>query len=256
MVTERALPPAFDECLQRLDLDGAYAVLSDSDHFYARAVMGLLRHTQVRLVEALELFEDAQARYRASLRTDRQGYLRLLGFRLSTCLLQEALGEPGEFSTRTDSALEDVLEFAGDEMISSRVRDKCLGMYYLVRGRHADALQVFENAIAGATRVPDRCIPSYICAAACAHELGLHKEARRHYENAELTMAFYNDRFVFATCLTWLLALCRSWGWDGEARRWADTIQAIDCPETTRDYLFQRARVLQRTSQVGTVAFA
>ena len=139
----------------------------------------------------------------------------------------------------------------------ARIRDKILAFYHLARGNHIEALEVFESAIVESARTPDRCAPLYICAAASAHELGLFKEARRHYENAELTLAFHDDRFVFAICITWLLALSRHWGWDGEATRWTETIQALDCPSNTRDCLFERSRALQETTGAGrAIAFA
>ena len=139
----------------------------------------------------------------------------------------------------------------------NHIRDKNLLLYHLARGNHTEVIEVFESAIAENARDPDRCAPMYICAAASAHELGLYKEARRHYENAELTIAFHADRFVFATYIAWLLALTRHWGWDGEATRWTETIKALDCPSNTRECLFRRSRVLQMTSGAGrTVAFA
>ena len=58
------------------------------------------------------------------------------------------------------------------------------------------------NVIEANRRVPEGCIGSYICASAAAHELGLNRESRRHYENAELTMCCNCNRFVFCVYLT------------------------------------------------------
>lgn len=257
MITDRLLPAGWYQKLQDLDIEGAYDVLCRSDQFYSFAVRGYLRHTQVRFDEALELFDEAEARYLNAGEADPQAYVRLLGFRLGTRVLIEAERGTPEDCACTDGVLEALLAFASSNVECSRIRDKCLGMYHLVRGSHSEALDVFERAIAESSKVPDRCIPSYICAAAAAHELGLHKQSRRHYENAELTMAFYNDRFIFATFLTWLLALCRHWGWHGEVARWVETINVLQCPEPTRESLFRRARALQRTSKLGEpVVFA
>ncbi len=68
-------------------------------------------------------------------------------------------------------------------------------------------------------------------------------------------MAFHDDRLVFSLAVTWLVALCRHWGWDGEARRWTETLRVMECPEKTRACLFERARTLEAATQVRT-AFA
>jgi hypothetical protein len=65
-------------------------------------------------------------------------------------------------------------------------------------------------------------------------------------------MAFSNDRIAFSLFLAWLVALCSHWGWNGETSRWMETIRVLECPESTRQYLFAYAERLSVRVKAGS----
>lgn len=258
-MTEQILPVGWDKRLQStLDLDAAYEELGGRCHFHCHTWRGVLRHIQGRPDDALAHFDEAEARFPGihASPDDNRKYLMLLMVRVHASLLRELSGSPAA-RERTDESLERLLAAtrqAVDPEQALRIREKVLGLWRMHRGLYQQALEGLENLIQRTRHTPERSLASYIMASAAAHELGLHKQSRRHYENAELTMAFHDDRLTFCQFLTYLLALCRHWGWEREAGRWEETIRVLDCPDSTRRALMERAALLESARRAGKVA--
>lgn len=256
MVSEQPSPPGWKDSLERtLDLDAAYRALDEYHHFHTYTLKGTLRYAQLRLEEALLDFgraEEAFLMFDPSPENNRL-YGLLRGWMLSARLFQEAMDASSVAMSRTDQELD---RFLSVENLNPVDRDKNVGFYSLVRGEYQSALDMFEAVIEATRNPPERSIGAYICAAAAAHELGFYKRARRHYENAELTICCHCNRILFCIFLSWLLALTTHWGWQNEAQRWTDTLEALECPESTRSCLFRRARLMEDISSTRTVLLA
>jgi hypothetical protein len=175
---------------------------------------------------------------------DQRRYLFNWAVRFDAQRLMEAKRGTLE-ANKTDELARRVASLSGlDGQGAVRLRRKVLAFHHVLRGRFEEARDVYAELIKNARRSPEFGVVSYMGAAAVAHELGLFKEARQHYENGELCMSFSSDRLNTLLYSAILQALCKHWGWENESQRWSDTIDAIATKETTRLCMHEHSRLI------------
>jgi tetratricopeptide (TPR) repeat protein len=241
------------ELERTLDFDRAFQSLAGVEHYHADTLRSMVRRFQVRFQDSLRHSDWALEKFPTEPTSDDlTRYVRILAGRFESCLSMEMQSPTERNRCRTDESIDRLLESdLADGQIGRRLRQRAQGLFCLARGRFGDALEAFQELIQENRNEVRYCSLAYVGAAAAAFELGSYKESRRHYENAELCMAFQPSRWVFSVFVSWLAGVCEHWGWDGEAKRWQETLNAIDCPAATRECLRRRSELLAKTVRSG-----
>ena len=235
-----------------LDFHSAYETLEGVSDPRAHTLRAVVRHLQLRHEEALEHFGRAEKQFvpgsfeSSAHQCDR--YATLLSMRYTACLLTECRDHTDAARLRTDAVAARIAAFEGMEtrnVVSHR--EKVQAFHALARGDTERALSGFGRLIEVNRMAPQHSLAAYIGAAAVSYAMADYRQARLHYENVELCMAFSDSRLVFVQVLAWLLGMTMVWGWDGEASRWEQTISALEAPEETRALLRRRAQTITDT---------
>lgn len=238
---------------EKVDLNAAFLALSGYKHFYSESLRGRICTLQVRPEEAVKHFEEAE---RLAIEApvnpkNRHRHFLLRAFSLDNAVLLEAKKPRGETSDFLDREMTRLLEFdlPSDDLSLAQLQINAIGYYQLLKKEYSAALLTFETLLQeSSSRLEDQQINFYAGAAAAAKALGNEELAQRHYENAALGVNTISQPLNIALFSARLYALLSYWGRSAEAAEWLHRLQALPCPEESRECFIQRAQLFTAAS--------
>ena len=110
-------------------------------------------------------------------------------------------------------------------------------------GKWSESAEMYQSLIDGNKDAGN--LPSYYLGmAACQHNLGFEDEARRHLENAGLSVLAGGRTLNRLLSAAVLHAFYTRIGDREEAESWKEFLHHLDCPEATKDACLRRATII------------
>ncbi len=237
-----------------LDFQKAYDALKGYEHFHTYILKGWMQTYLLQHDEAIENLEKAEKlfdQFEPNADNLRRRFL-IFSQSIENRFFLEIKHNTPEARFLTDEAIKKAqLNHEPPNPLTERILLRSEGAYHLLRGEFQTALEKYTSCLEKSNSDAEDSLFPYAGAAAAAHELGYLKEARRHYENLELSLSFTESRLMFYLLSSWLCALCHHWGWENESERWHKTMEVMECSENSKQLLAKRTVLLKDNCKAG-----